>query len=277
MAQNKFRTFSNLQQRLITGLLGTAVFIWALASGYWGYFSIGLFLCVACQLEFYRLLFQDGNAPLRTYGTAVGTGLYILSFFIEKGDLSSNWYFILFPQLALVYFIKLYRTDQKPFSNIGYTFLGILYTALPFSLLNVSAFSFGGYKWELVLGIFLLLWASDTGAYFAGVRFGRTKLFQRISPKKTWEGFVGGATLATIICFALVTWFTDISPWHWFAISTIIVIAGTYGDLVESLFKRSILIKDSGVALPGHGGFLDRFDGLLLSMPFIAALLKLLQ
>ncbi|MCL4155446.1 UNVERIFIED_CONTAM: hypothetical protein GTU68_014602 [Idotea baltica] len=133
----------------------------------------------------------------------------------------------------------------------------------------------GSYQFELVVGILLLTWASDTGGYFAGTMFGKTKLFLRISPKKSWEGFVGGTILTLLIAVAM-SYYADILPlWKWLMIGVLTVTAGTYGDLVESLFKRSINIKDSGETLPGHGGFLDRFDALLLSLPFIAAFLKL--
>jgi phosphatidate cytidylyltransferase len=121
----------------------------------------------------------------------------------------------------------------------------------------------------------LILWASDTGAYFAGTKFGKTKLFERVSPKKSWEGFLGGAFSAIGVAFIITRYFHVIEDWKWLVIAGIIIIAGTYGDLIESLFKRSIEIKDSGRGLPGHGGFMDRFDGLLLSAPFITAFLKI--
>ena len=159
--------------------------------------------------------------------------------------------------------------------NIAYTFLGIIYVALPFALICVLSMVLGRYSWQIVLGCLFLLWASDTGAYFAGTNFGKTKLFERVSPKKSWEGSIGGFILAMFIAYILSIYFEDIEGWKWYVIGAIIVIAGTYGDLVESLFKRSIKIKDSGSVIPGHGGFLDRFDGLLLSVPFIIAFLKL--
>ena len=119
-------------------------------------------------------------------------------------------------------------------------------------------------------GVFLLLWASDTGAYFAGKVLGSRKLFERISPKKTWEGFVGGGVLAFLMALTLSHFMGGILLWQWLVLAGILVVMGSYGDLVESLFKRSLQIKDSGSGLPGHGGFLDRFDGLLVSAPFIA-------
>jgi phosphatidate cytidylyltransferase len=167
------------------------------------------------------------------------------------------------------------RGERKPFTNIAFTFLGVIYVAVPFSLLHVFILRNGVYSYQILLGCLFLLWASDTGAYFAGVRYGKTKLFERVSPKKSWEGSMGGALAALMMAFVLAFVFQDLPPWQWHVIAVIIVVAGTYGDLVESLFKRSIAIKDSGSSLPGHGGFLDRFDGLLLSAPFIATFLNI--
>ena len=178
---------------------------------------------------------------------------------------------------ALIFFIKLYKAkDEKPFKNIAYTFLGIIYVALPFALLTVLAFIQNDtYDPNIVLGCLFLLWASDSGAYFAGTKFGKTKLFERVSPKKSWEGSVGGLIAAMGVAYIISLYYTNYEPWQWFSIGFIIVVAGTYGDLVESLFKRSMNIKDSADTIPGHGGFLDRFDGLLLSIPFIITFLKL--
>ena len=125
------------------------------------------------------------------------------------------------------------------------------------------------------MGLLLIIWASDTGAYFAGSAFGRTKLFERISPKKTWEGLIGGALVAGGFAIGLSRYYSDLNTIEWLSGAAIVVVAGNYGDLVESLFKRSMSIKDSGNSIPGHGGFLDRFDSLILSVPFIVVFLKL--
>ena len=128
---------------------------------------------------------------------------------------------------------------------------------------------FGHYNLQLALGLKILLWASDSGAYFVGKFFGRRKLFERISPKKTWEGLFGGMAVSLLTAFIWAQ-NTDFMPQHhWYILSLIIVIVGTWGDLVESMFKRNINIKDSGQFLPGHGGVLDRFDGLLMAAPVV--------
>lgn len=172
--------------------------------------------------------------------------------------------------------IKLYKKfERKPFTNIAYTFLGLFYVAMPFALLNVAAFENGNYNFEIIWGSLFILWASDTGAYFAGTFFGKRKLFERISPKKSWEGFFGGAALALVFAYGISQYFHTLTVTQWMIVGILIIIGGTFGDLVESLLKRSIEIKDSGTSIPGHGGFLDRFDGLLISAPFIVAYLEI--
>ncbi len=272
---------TELQKRVIAASLG-ALLIVGCTLNPWTYFAIYFGICCLTQLEFYKLLGLDGNLPLRIFGTINGLFIFSLSFFIEMFDLPTKYYFFCAVSLTGIYFIKLYvKKDLKPFANIAFTFLGIIYVALPFSLLNISVFFKGSgaanYSWHVILGTMFILWATDTGAYFSGKAFGRRKLFLRISPKKTWEGSIGGGLFALCIGVGFSYLFTDLPMWKWACISVIVAIAGTYGDLVESLFKRSINIKDSGGSIPGHGGFLDRFDSLLLSAPFITAFLKLLE
>lgn len=267
--------YADLTKRAITGLIGAFLLIYGVAMSEWAFFAIFLLISIMTQLEFYQLIIANGIIPLRTYGTLIGAFLFGAIFLIEAGMIGTDWLFLLFPMVSLIYFIKLYKKNEvKPFTNIAFTFLGICYVALPFSLLHVAAYFNGQYSYQIILGIFLILWASDTGAYFAGVQFGRRKLFERVSPKKSWEGSVGGAILSLSMAVGISFFFTDLELWKWVVISVLTVIAGTYGDLVESLFKRSMDIKDSGKKLPGHGGFLDRFDGLLLSVPFIIIFLK---
>ena len=268
--------FSGLVKRVITGIIGAFVMLFAIAYNQWGFFAVFLFTSVMTQWEFYKLIIANGVVPLRTFGTLIGIALFSMIFLMEIGLMPYDWFFLLIPITSLIYFIKLYKKDEKkPFTNIAFTFLGIFYVALPFSLLSVAAFTTGSYSYQIIIGIFLILWASDTGAYFAGIQFGKRKLFERVSPKKSWEGSVGGAMLSLGFALGISHYFTDLELWHWLVISVITIVSGTYGDLVESLFKRSMDIKDSGKRLPGHGGFLDRFDGLLLSIPFIIFFLKI--
>ncbi len=273
----KLQGMSNLKQRIIAAVVAVPFLIFCIVFSDWTFFGLFAIIAVLAQLEFYKLLGLDGDEPLTYYGTLCGFVLVTVTFLIEKGIIPEANYYILSPLMALIFFIKLYKAqDEKPFKNIAYTFLGVIYVALPFALIIILAFlNSTNFSWQRPLGCLFLLWASDTGAYFAGTKFGKTKLFERVSPKKSWEGSVGGFLASMLVSFILSKYFTDLLPWQWFGCGAIIVVAGTYGDLVESLFKRSIKIKDSASTIPGHGGFLDRFDGLLLSIPFIITFLKL--
>ncbi|MCX8490818.1 MAG: phosphatidate cytidylyltransferase [Cyclobacteriaceae bacterium] len=270
------KKFSNLSQRIATGLLGAAGIIFGIVYSEWTYLLVFFIICFLSLREFYKLSGLDGMIPQKTFGTICGLTIFFLSFFIERGSISYRYYFIFFPLLSCVYMIKLYKKiERKPFTNIAYTFLGIFYIAVPLALLNIAAFEEGTYHFEIIFGCLFILWATDTGAYFAGSLFGKRKLFERISPKKSWEGVIGGALLALAMTYGISYFFDLLAFWQWVSICVIIVIGGVYGDLIESLLKRSIEIKDSGNSLPGHGGFLDRFDGLFISAPFIVAFLEI--
>lgn len=271
------KPLSNLQQRVLVGTTGGATIISALLLGEWGYFVLFLVLMLACQWEFYRLLKLALNLPLAVAGMIISAALYVSTYLIIAGFLPLKYLVLNALSLSVVFLIKLYKkADKEPFKNIGYTLTGILYTCFPFCLFHGAVFlPHRHYEGEVVIGTLLLLWASDSGAYFAGRSLGKTKLFERVSPKKTWEGFAGGLILALVVAFTLGKFFNSLDPWHWLAMAVTIGVAGTYGDLVESLLKRSLEVKDSSGLLPGHGGFLDRFDGLLLSAPFVTALLIL--
>ncbi len=278
IALNKF---NNLTQRLITAILGAAAIVFGIMFSEWSYFLVFFIICFFAMIEFYKLVGLDGMVPQKTFGTLCGISIFCLSFFIERGDISYRYYFLIFPVVSCVYMIKLYKKfERKPFTNIAFTFLGIFYVAVPFTLLNIAVFENNVYDYQIIFGCLFILWASDTGAYFAGTFFGKRKLFERISPKKSWEGFAGGAILAFTFAYGLPYFFSYIGheptilSWQWMVVGVIIIVGGTFGDLVESLLKRSIEIKDSGDSLPGHGGFLDRFDGLFISAPFIVAFLE---
>lgn len=184
--------------------------------------------------------------------------------------------------LTVVYLFisELYLGQEDPINNWAYTMLSQMYIALPFSTINMLSFradpstSEVGYVWILPLSVFIFLWLNDTGAYCTGSLLGRHKLFPRISPGKTWEGSAGGAVLVLIAAFVLSRIYGDMGNGYvlpaavqWMGLGLTVVVFGTWGDLVESLFKRTLGIKDSGNILPGHGGMLDRFDSSLMALP----------
>lgn len=185
--------------------------------------------------------------------------------------------------LTVVYMFisELYTKAPNPINNWAYTMLSQMYIALPFSMVNVLAFRGVAdgvvYNYLLPLSIFIFLWTNDTGAYLSGSLFGKHKLFPRVSPGKSWEGSIGGGILVIIVA-AVIGWYENsdmhagnpdiaLSIPQWMGLGLVVVFFGTWGDLVESLFKRTVGIKDSGNILPGHGGMLDRFDSSLMAMP----------
>jgi phosphatidate cytidylyltransferase len=137
--------------------------------------------------------------------------------------------------------------------------------------------NYAPYNFHYVLGIILLIWASDVGAYLVGSLIGKHKLFERISPGKTWEGTIGAFILNIGCAFIIANWFPELALKHWIVISILVSVFGSIGDLVESMFKRQAGIKDSGKIMPGHGGILDRFDSLLFVSPFVYAYLSLIK
>jgi phosphatidate cytidylyltransferase len=195
--------------------------------------------------------------------------------------------------ITLVYLMvaELYLKQEDPVHDWAYTMMSQLYIALPFSLLNVLAFQSDAsgihFVWSIPLSVFVFLWINDAGAYICGSLLGKHKLFPRISPGKSWEGSIGGGILvilAALLISHLLPSVTSLSSFH-FPLSTleyiglglVVVIFGTWGDLVESLFKRTLGIKDSGNILPGHGGMLDRFDSTLMAVPAAVVYLYTIQ
>ncbi|MCB0610961.1 MAG: phosphatidate cytidylyltransferase [Lewinellaceae bacterium] len=181
------------------------------------------------------------------------------------------------PAIFLSFVYELYTQSEKPFVNIAFVILGMVYIGVPFSLLEFIAFNGEHFYADIVLGLLLLSWANDTGAYLSGSRWGKTPLFQRISPKKTWEGSIGGALITFVIAAILAYFFKDLTLTNWLILAAIIIVFGTLGDLVESMLKRSQHLKDSGTIMPGHGGLLDRFDGFIFMLPYVAAYLLLVR
>lgn len=208
--------------------------------------------------------------------TVAGVYLFLAMAGHCSGFVNTDTVFI--PYLITIIYLliaELYLKAKDPINNWAYTMLPQLYIALPFSMLNVLAFPQAGrYSFVLPLSVFVFLWMNDTGAYLCGSLLGRHKLFPRVSPGKSWEGSIGGGFL--VVGIAILVWHllnsyvpeqTNLTMWQWAGLGLTVVIFGTWGDLVESLFKRTLGIKDSGNILPGHGGMLDRFDSSLLAIP----------
>ena len=266
---------SNLQQRIIAAVVGGGLIVVCTLLNQWTYLAVFFTIGALLQAEFLSI-FLKAHRLTSAYFYTVSAAMYSITFIIESNLLTNRFYILLFPVLLFFFVLELYHRKPEPFHRIAAAVLGLIYTSLPFALLHVLAFDrTGNYRYEPILGILLLLWASDTGAYFAGKSFGKHKLFISVSPGKTWEGAIGGVIFTMLAAWFLSVPFPALSTNQWLALGGVAALAGPYGDLVESLLKRSINLKDSGSLIPGHGGFLDRFDSFLFAVPFAAAVLEL--
>jgi phosphatidate cytidylyltransferase len=267
---------NNFWARTITGLSMVFLIIASLFFSRWAFATIFLAITVLGLWEFYSVTTTGDCKPQKWTGTILGTGWYVfvalVSLNFEPGS-GLFFGFVFLPILFIPFGFELFRKKEKPMVNVAVTILGLVYISLPISLLN--AMNYPGYGSILehfpayLLGYFMITWIYDTGAYLVGMNFGKHKFFERISPKKTWEGTIGGFILAGFATYGLYLLSSGISLVDWFSLMLIVIIFGTIGDLAESLFKRSLNLKDSGTLLPGHGGILDRFDTIFLSSTFV--------
>lgn len=260
---------------MIVGIVGAGLFIGGIIFSEWTFFLLFLGLTLLGTLEFYRLVGAQGIKPNKGIGIVLAAGIFIAVFLIEKELMPGELLYLVLPALFLTFVLELYRKQPQPFTNIALTLLGVLYIAIPFGLLHSLGYLQGEYRWEPILGLLLLIWAADTGAYIAGKNFGKHKLLERISPGKTWEGWIGGTILSIVVAYVLALFFQDLELYQWIGMAVIVSVFGVLGDLTESLLKRSLNVKDSGTLLPGHGGILDRFDSLIMVIPFVVAFLKI--
>jgi phosphatidate cytidylyltransferase len=266
-----------MKTRAITAFFFTLVMLGSFFFGAEVFTVFYLLLSLAGLHEFYKLINTAGIKPHKILGLLTGFFLfgYIAAFSFFPFD--TKYLLLAIPLAFLVFVVELYRKENNPFTNIGYTFLGLVFVVVPFGffyslghLVNLD------FNYHVPLSFMLMLWASDTGAYLFGRKLGKTKLFERHSPKKTWEGFGGGILVSVLVGVIVSFFFKEVGLPVWVGMAVLIVSFGTLGDLVESMLKRSLGVKDSGTLLPGHGGLLDRFDGLLLAAPIVYVYLYLL-
>ena len=269
-----------LIRRTVTG----AFIVIFVLGGLWlhpvSFFLVGAVMLAGTQNEYYRMVRSTGVRPQMITGIITGFLLYFVSTMVAMEWLPRESFIALIPVLSLIMIIELFRKVEKPFDSLAHTFFSILYTAVPISMFPFSAFGHAGlnpvfamkgieFSPGIIVGFFLLLWTNDTGAYLSGSAFGRHRLMERISPKKSWEGFFGGLILTMAVARLMSGWLGVADIMGWMIIALIISVAGTLGDLIESMLKRSLGYKDSGSIMPGHGGFLDRFDSVVVAFPMV--------
>jgi len=269
---------NNFVQRTISG---AAFVVLLVASILWSQYSFGIMFAAITALaiyEFHKLTNQQEQVHVNSAFSIVGGLILFISSFLFASDIFPITIYLIYGLFIVLFVLiaELFRKKTHPIHNWAYFSLGQVFIALPFSLLNFILF-IPSYQPIVLLAVFVTIWVNDTGAYLTGITFGKHRLFERISPKKSWEGFIGGTVFALASGYGFSLFIPEMNLFEWLVFSEIIVIFGTFGDLTESLLKRTLNVKDSGNLIPGHGGLLDRFDSMLLAAPVIFIYLQLIQ
>jgi len=278
---------SGLTKRLITAVFFVIIMLGGIYGGPYPFVFLFASITGLCLWEFLTLTLReiDGQRDKirRFIGLILGLMPFVLVSLDKLGLIQNSDDFVLisvflfFPLIFLSFIYELFTASKRPFANLAYLTLGMVYIGIPFAILPFLAFEGENFQSNTIFGLLLLTWANDTGAYLVGSQIGKTPLLPRISPKKTWEGSLGGALVTLLVAYLISIWFTEHSTIAWLILGGIVAVFGGIGDLVESMLKRSENIKDSGTLLPGHGGFLDRFDAFVFLLPFATAYLLLIK
>lgn len=276
---------NNLTLRIITAVIGVAIIIGSIFIHPIAFTAVFMLIGILTHYEYSRTISNTTNKRSAiTIYLPIVFGIFIMLSLHPEFASCRNILLplgILFVPALMI--VELYQDRQFPFQQIGMQIMGILYIPFAFALYIACSIGLADGEW-FALGVLFMVWCNDTFAYFAGRWMGKHKLFERISPKKTWEGFIGGLVMSVVCGIVFYRLYPDaafnvlypgaeMTLFDWMGMGVVISVAGTFGDLAESMLKRSIDIKDSGSILPGHGGFLDRFDGFLLAVPCVVVYL----
>ena len=268
---------TNLKYRFLTALFGGSLLIFSTFHEL-SYLLAFLVIIFLSSREYYGILKENDYRPNDFLGVFLSVLIFITSYlYTSQGEL---WgiYFLLVPILPIVCLSALYSSkNMDAIKNVSVTFFGILYISLPLSLMNFIVFEGGVYNSIFLLSIFIFLWASESAAYIGGSLIGKTKLFYSVSPMKTWEGVLSGFFINLLIAYFLYMFLDGYTFLFWAFFSFVVLVSGIFGDLFESLIKRNFNLKDSGNKLPGHGGFLDRFDSFFFVVPYVYFYLKIMS
>lgn len=270
------KEFNSLFQRILTGGVFVAVIIAALL--YNAYASFVVF-GIAMYLTMMELLQISASKTItRAYVNTLKImtmGIYAASFFYAIGQISISPLYLVAPYFIILGILELYNKEGDTIHNISTAVLALVYVVLPFSLTNLMVHIDGEFNGIMLLSIFFLIWVNDSFAYLFGVSLGKHRLWERISPKKSWEGLIGGGISTLIISGLIAKFFFPHLMIVMIGLGVIVIVFGTFGDLFESQLKRQFGVKDSGTMLPGHGGFLDRFDSFLFIIPIAIIYLQI--
>ncbi|MDR0830781.1 MAG: phosphatidate cytidylyltransferase [Prevotellaceae bacterium] len=258
--------------RTLSGAVYVALIISAILINDYLFAAVFVVLSALTTFEFHKLTNKQENVDVNAWLAMIGSiavyGIFCIALFSdykEHRQEVDTIFFISCILLLMFYFYtfieEIFAKKSNPIHSVAYAFFGLIYAALPFGAMLLIR-SENKY---FLLALFVIIWANDTFAYLVGSRLGKHRLCERISPKKSWEGFFGGLIGALIAGFVFSKFCTEINLWQWLVFALIIVVFGTLGDLFESLIKRTVGVKDSGNIMPGHGGFLDRLDSVIFS------------
>ena len=260
--------------RTATGAAFVAVMVFCTVFHPWTLLALILLLALLAVWEFARICEANNKHTVNRVLLTCSAIALPVALFVSCRLPEANLLLAFVPYvfvLLLFFIVELYARHEDPIANLGIVALSQVYIVLPLSMLSLLAFAplqaVGRAFWVLPLALYIFLWVNDSGAYLIGSWLGRHKLFPRISPGKTWEGSIGGAIVSIGAAAALAHFFPFMSLWRWMGMALVVVLFGTWGDLTESLIKRTLGLKDSGTLLPGHGGILDRIDSMLFAIP----------
>ena len=267
----------NLLTRGLTGIFFVAIIIVSLLDLY-GALSLFLLISFLGVFEFYTILKKSGNNPYSIPGLIIAVLVYVIITIPAYFTIPLPIHLFLIPVIIIFCIKLLFSSREHLILSISFTLFPIIYIVIPAALfVKIPLITNTSYNHQILWGFFILLWSYDTFAYLSGITLGKHKLFEKISPQKTWEGLIGGMLISLVSAWLVSKWFIEIKLIHWIILSLIISTVGTIGDLTASKFKRTLNVKDSGSIFPGHGGILDRFDSFLLAAPSVYLYLALIS
>jgi phosphatidate cytidylyltransferase len=269
---------NNFFQRLFSGIGYIILMAASVLAGKYFYGILFLVITLLTLYEFYRLYAGTPYTVSKISGMTAGSLIFIISFLYCSGLAVPELYSLIIPVALFLFIAEIYRQKDHPFLSLSVLILGLLYIAVPYSLSAFLVFPVENnhqYTPCILLGLLTLVWLNDTGAYVFGMLFGKHRLFERISPRKSWEGAFGGTIVTLVLGYWMNFFVPFLSRIDWVVLSLLVSVFGIYGDLFESLLKRTAGVKDSGNLMPGHGGILDRMDSLLFIIPASVAYLML--
>jgi len=269
----------NLLKRLLSGFIFVSVLVFSILYSKISFILLFFILMLFCIYEFKKMIKLKSVFPY-----LIGTLLFTFGNILNVEDVPSKMIFeyagvALFLTIFITFASILFAKKEEVISHLGKIFLSVIYIVVPFTLIVQIPFLNTSFNYvnTTILGVFLLIWTNDTFAFLVGTNFGKHKLLERISPNKTIEGFIGGMVFTFTLSYFLAKQFTTLSLVQWVVIAGIVSVFGVLGDLIESMFKRQANVKDSSNFIPGHGGFLDRFDSVIFAAPFIFIYLYFVQ